>query len=111
MLVKRLLRHEDAEEPFISSAVFCSFWREFIRQRIKLKFLLEILDMSIEESKEFEALFIEPYKDWTRSERIKHTHMVQDVLYMSDQAKRVRRKPYPVSHFTNLLNTYEKDVE
>lgn len=111
MLLERLLKYEDAKQPYISSAVFCSFWREFIRQRIKLKFLVEMLDMSTQERNEFKAVFIEPYKDWTRSERIQHTRMVQDIFSMSERTRRVRSKPYPVSHFMNLLDTYEKDKE
>lgn len=111
MLLERLLRHGYAKQPFIPSSVFCSFWREVIRQRIRGAYMLPHFHMDREEVEQFESIFIEPYKDWTRAERIKHSHMVQDLLAMSAWVKRADGEPMSVHQFMGLLDTYEKDVE
>jgi len=110
MFVERLLRHETDPPASIASDVFCAFWREIIRERLAVPDLGTYFEMDAVQLVEFRNLLIDPYSAWPRADRIKHSHMVQDVLGIAERKKRVHL-PMRIDEFMSLLNSYEKDLE
>lgn len=109
MFLERLLRHPDAKRPFIPGPL-CAFWREILRGRGNLTEFRTQFEMDDIELRDFQKILINPYKEWTRRERIKMTYMVQDLLDISNQRGRVH-EPMTVLQFMKHLETYEKDEE
>jgi len=110
MFLERLLRHETGDQQSIASDVFCYFWREVIRERMSVADVGAYFEMDAVQLVEFRNLLIEAYVDWTRADRIKHSHMIQDVLGIAERKKRVQL-PMRTSEFMSLLNSYEKELE
>ncbi len=110
MFLERLLRHQIEGQPSIASDSFCCFWREIIRERMAVADLGANFEMDAVQLVEFRNLLIDPYTAWPRADRIKHSHMVQDVLGIAERKKRVHL-PMRIDEFMSLLDSYEKDLE
>ena len=110
MFLERLLRHQIEDQTSIGSGVFCGFWCEVIRERMAVADVGAHFEMDAVQLVEFRNLLIDPYKAWSRADRIKHSHMVEDVLGIAERKKRIHL-PMRVDEFMSLLNSYEKDLE
>lgn len=109
MFLERLLRHPDAKRPFINPEAFCAFWREILRGRGNLTEFRIQFEMDDIELRDFQKILINPYKEWTRHERILMTYMANDLMDISNQRGRVR-EPMTVLQFMKLIQSpyYEK---
>ena len=110
MLLERMLRHDDAKKPFLPSIVVTCYWREIIRGRWDVGKLKTRFQMDAAELAEFRRVFLEPFTTWTRADRIKLTHMADDLFRISDQEKRAGMA-MTTKVFLELLHGWEPDTE